>query len=80
MVLEGLDCDESVSSMVWEHEILRNFPFKYLKSFMPNFFFTESEISFDIAVDQLVKRAQRQCGLKCCLRRDMWPTLPPGQC
>lgn len=33
MVLEGLDSDESVSKMVWEHEAPCNFPFKYLKVF-----------------------------------------------
>lgn len=33
MVLEGLDSDESVSKMVWEHDAPCNFPFKYLKVF-----------------------------------------------
>lgn len=62
MVLESSDSDESVSKVVWEHEAPCNLPFKYLKIFYA--FHKIQCTSFGIAVGQVVKRAERQCGSK----------------
>lgn len=75
MVLESSNSDESVSKVVWEHEAACNLPFNIWKYLMLFVKYRECN-SFGIAVGQVVKRAERQCGSKWCVRQGKWPFLP----
>lgn len=74
MVLESSNSDESVSKVVWEHEATCNLPFNIWKCFMLFVKYRECN-SFGIAVGQVVKRAERQCESKWCLKQDKWPSI-----